>query len=234
MGSCACTRVESSPEERIIQYEEHKLNFEEVSLHKCIYIFNKYTVRDFLPQEHLAKALKKLELPLTSPNADDCIEEFYTSIRLNGEVPRRLLVVTAVLLCKGTVYEKTEVLYDFYDFDSNQSISTSAIAQLLEDLYQVACIGLPRMVTHRAGSDSETVSNYLSMINAVRKPVILGLTHALVQTDRIITKKQFLARMMSLPCSKLVTSSSLRSLFLDEFDGLGASSKAKVLASPRR
>lgn len=216
---CVCKRESLPSEEFMIRHEEFKLSYNNIQLSDCQRVFNKFAKGSFLSQYDFEQAMDELNLPYLNNSSDECIEEFYRSLCTGGEYQLRMLKITAVFLSNGDLIQKTEALFNIYDYDESHTISIAEVGLMMEDLYQIACVSLPKMVNFKsAGGDFITVFNYLKMIYAVKLKVSIRLTEFLLHSSKSVTKYQFMERMTTHPLSALVSSMSIRCLHRDEFN----------------
>lgn len=226
---CTCEKPNYSTEELMIIHEEYKLRFCKVNLIKCLRVFSTYSHNNILTRHDFEDAMDILRLPYAS-RSDDCIEDFYKGFSVSNEFTMRMLTVAAIFLCDAKILEKIEVLFDAYDYDRNQSLSSRELESLLSDLYEVACIDLPRLVSYRStGADFTTVLNYMRMIRTVKQKVNADMRTALLQADSAVSRCRFIERMSRPPLSCLLSSSAFRNLHKETFDKLDDITKYQEL-----
>jgi hypothetical protein len=234
MGMCACNARAVSEEEGIIRHQEYTLQFDRVNFNECMSVMKKSVVNGMLKLADLKVGFLQLDLPFTDDSAATAIEAYYRGLVVNNEIPFRMIVVTAILLCDAVVAEKINALYQAYDYNYNNEISGVEVGLMLEDFYQIACINLPRLVTYKtAGADFMTIYNYITMIATVKQAMILKLNEALIGSSRSITNYEFCARMEVAPLCRMLSSSSYRLMFNEAFDSLNEVVKFKVLSKLR-
>jgi hypothetical protein len=226
MGCCEGTSRPNSQEEALIVHEEFKLKFDQVLLSTSIQTLTKHAVRGVLSSLNFEAAFEELELPVSSPDAAE-VAEFYRTIYNCGESPLSWVGLLAVLLCRGTSQQKIEVLFDL--FSSNKAdVSAEKVEMLLEEIYRVACVSLPRMVNVKSvGSSSMIVHPYLAKISSAKAAMLKRLSRDIVRSAQSVSKAQFIERMQAPHLQSLLSASSVRKLYYGGLESLNDVTKDK-------
>ena len=160
---CTSSRIDASYEEAAMINGDNKLYFEGYEVQKLYNEFKEKAVDGKVP----LKAFKRIakHLPLIYHKNEEVIA-FYNSFLHEDHFELRLLATLAVILCRGSIPTKVDVLYETWL--SGNAVSQEHFAAMLDLMFELAVEHLPKLASKPDASNSYSQSDLDSFLDRAR------------------------------------------------------------------
>lgn len=167
-----CADSKQKEEEQVLAEQEMELGFKGTSVATIDFVIRKYSQNGLLNIGQFEDVVRALGLVTVNRRNSSNITGFYETFKTpNSCYDAKLLIILGILLGFGRVQEKARLLYEIYDIDNTHSLSLDDAAKMVDDLYEVAIVRLPTLVTADLGElDFIKVRTYIDQIKFKADP----------------------------------------------------------------
>lgn len=160
---CTSSRIDASYEEAAMINGDNKLYFEGYEVQKLYNEFKQKAVDGKVP----LKAFKRIakHLPLIYHKNEEVIA-FYNSFVHEDHLELRFLATLAVILCRGTIPAKVDVLYETWL--SGDAINQEHFAAMLDLMFDLAVEHLPKLASKPEPSNNYSINDFNSFLDRAR------------------------------------------------------------------
>lgn len=185
---CACTgRGMSDIEETYLKPFEDSLKLKNKSVKDIDRVFYRYSYLKSLSHSQLDRACSSLQIPLSLHSG------FFDFFIHNSKFSARKLSTLGILLGKGTISEKSSILFDNYDEDLSNSLEAEEIKEIIQDILDISCHYIPIYVSWLYRDEEKLKKN--SQITKMTTSYLARIyIEDLIGDDDIITKELFVKR----------------------------------------
>jgi hypothetical protein len=229
---CTNKPLDLSGEELLLTANENSMNYSTLNVVYADMVFRKNAPHLVLNPSQFSSSAGLLGL-----NLGPKVKSFYRGLQSATQTySLNSLVITAFLLCAGTVDEKARVLFELYDDKQSEVLDAIKLRGMASDLHRVACELLPAVTNVKQLRSDErlAVQVYLAQVVYVKDLFIQKFTSSLLKSGSCITKQDFLAAYAEDWFSKTSTAYGLRSAVLNEYALAPESTKALFAKSLKK
>lgn len=170
---------ENSEEESKIQTFESNLMFKNLSVFDIDRAFHRFSTNSTMSNSQLSRAFDQLGLPLTN------FQTFYNKFFVGNSISMKRLICLGILLCQSPNEDKLKVLFQCYDEDLSDSLTSIELREMLEDLTLISCEFIPNYSLSYYSNDSD-LYKYSKHINELRKSIASQICNYLTEDKRKI------------------------------------------------
>jgi hypothetical protein len=183
-------------EEKTVQRAEEFLNISTVSSHDFLAEFSKNrNGQGFSNQNQFLQAANTLGINTKDVTKDKTpICDFYSWFTISqGLYDTRKLCVLGVLLGKGSIDTKMNILFEIFDRDASGSIDYKEFKNMLQIIIEIALVQLPTLAINMTENAvlKRRLSKYVRRLSLVTKALVLYfryLVHSDSKTDLSISE----------------------------------------------
>lgn len=185
---CACTRRDMEDiEENYLKPFEDSLKLGNKLVKEIDRAFYRFSYQKSMSHSQLDRACSSLQIPLSIHI------RFFEFFIINGKFSAKKLSTLGVLLGKGSILEKSSILFDNYDEDLSNSLEADEIMEIIQDCIDISCYYIPIYVSWLYRDEEKLKKN-----SQITKMTISYLARSyfeeLVGDDDSITKEIFIKK----------------------------------------
>ena len=185
---CVCTgRGSNEIEETYLKPFEDSLKLKNKSVKDIDRAFYRFSYLKSLSHSQLDRACSSLQIPLSLHSS------FFDFFIQNSKFSARKLSTLGILLGKGSISEKSSILFDNYDEDISNSLELDEIKEVIQDILDISCHYIPMYVSWLYQDEEKLKKN--SQITKMTTSYLAKIyIEDLLGDDDIITKELFIKR----------------------------------------
>jgi len=209
MGNICSREVKAPPlseisipiEEKAIQESEKDLLFTGCQAKDSLAYIKSCSTSGRLSVFQLKKVFRQLNLDHSLVTDEDSTS--FKILRLfqtgSAQYQTRIVAFLALLLGQGTVTEKTEELFEFFDEDASQTFSREETFTMLEDMVELSAIKIPEAAVIDGKMLQEEKQRYTNKLLEAKDDFVQDFVLALMGNNQEISHKEFLGAFVSNP-----------------------------------
>lgn len=206
-----CTTSRAAPSaEKHLRMQEGNCGLARVTAQNADLMLRRHVVDGKITPDQLKKAMKSLGVSMQN---EDCgkHKDFFRSFRQNGLYPAKPLLIAFVLLSQGSQPTKLELLFEIFDEQSSNQISSQTMHQLTTDLLRVALVHTPLLSVFPSKDIEMEVEGYAKTLKTTIKFAVSELTERLMGRRNWISLSEFIISAMELKTVNIVSCREIRS-----------------------
>lgn len=164
---------------KILSFES-SLSFKKLNVIDIDRAFHRYSTNCLMTKTQFSRAFELLDLPAVP------FSSFYNNFMHNSSYKTKRLICLGILLCDSPNSNKLKVLFQCYDTDLSDSLSTTEIKEFLEDLTLVSCEFIPYYSLSLNSNDSE-MAKYIKHVTGIRKSITSQICNYLTEDKKTIS-----------------------------------------------
>lgn len=225
---CGSYREESKIriEEELIKNAENDLNFWRFTTLEIINKIKSRSVKNYISKSRFNQILTEMRIAETDPAF-----LFYSNFLVDGRTEKYgtdKLITLGILLAKGSIRQKAELLFENFDIDSSGTFSINEIGLMLEYIIEISLVLLPNLASTFELNRKMSFALKLYSIKLEKSIAEISLFYRVSLTqgrEEDVHQREFLSRFSNPDIQHLLFPSKLRLFAVETYSNLIANNQ---------